>query len=1477
MRPTLRSREVCRQRENVREQKNSSDREPLRTEISMVGVPPSAMGGSKLRLRMPFAMMHPVLSCVLFLLLVVPASAQTGPPPGLSGVFLGGSGNSQLHSGAITQFNPEVDAVPVSLTPFYARIGAVTADTLDGRVRTPGGNGANRISKAPAMSASGRTVFVAQWFDGGHQIITQNRDGTDRTVIMPSTGGDYQGTTENLFPDISPDGETVIYVPTTGAVGQIGDNLYRIPSDGSGEAERILFDAPVEAVVRAVFSPDGSKVAALGSVSNGNVNSPATVASLIIADVDGSNAQTFFLDEPTRTSGWLAGTVSLDWKAGTILYTTPTFIPSLNPMPGPRIGLFDVEDEALVSRGSPGAYPYLLQLSPDARYIGRLVGATPAEGFTQIEVIPTNPDDEEAYPYRFGDAFPNGRVPIFHWADVPSVPEPARLEFENRGVLIWEGRSVALNPVLYDAESNVISRTIRTVDVVNGGPAAINTFTHELWGTNQNRFEREVCVENGGLRRCLTYNNVHTPVIDAVVLDDEIEEEGNDPGVLQIVRYGRPNTASIPVFEGRPRFAGAPTPALHYLDYTLSVLPERLRLPASDVLADTLQTVEIELAPIDDGVDEQTEAGRIYFDCFSGGGTIYGPDDENCQVAGFSLGSERWRIPGVPEGIGDGAAIRWDFEIVSNGAGSGLALASSSPAAIPSSGQATVTVNGQGIAEGATATLTGPATIEADHVASLQGGVQGRLRFVLDEAPPGEYDVTVTSGAETATLEGAVTVDAETPGGVTDVWATLQSRSGRIGLPRTQQIVYGNDGTADAALTPLLIAIPPGFEPEFPEPLYQLPDLPPGYDPEASPWRTVTASAADIPGLCFRPRAAAAGPRLTSVAGGDVICADGWAPTDSLDYQVAIVFLPTIPPGGRGTLEVAVTKLESGTLPWFVKIGAPFNTLEFEDESETLDQVTASAMVSTGPRAVRPVDLTGCAAPSAAFGKTAGTEALSRSRAAACAGCLGAVLGAIFERSPYGDCAKSAIGLLQATYQTFLDGAASGSGAAAASGVSVLTGLLDTAVSCGQIAFPVLSAASGLYAAMSLLNSGASFLSNAENCIKCFGLDGIWGVVGEVYSADPNDKLGPVAVGDAGYTRELGRMGYTIRFENLPSATAAAVEVIVTDTLDTSVYDLATFELGDVSIADHTFTPPSGLQTWTTFWDRRPEAPSVVRIHGALDRETGVVRWVISDLNPDDGYRLRTSEEAGFLPPNTEDGDGEGYARFTIQAKEGLPDGTLVANGATIRFDRNELITTPTWANTLDLTAPTSEAVAVEPFDADTSWVVRFEGGDAGSGIAGYDLYVQVEEGPFTFVNTARADSAVFRGEAGVSYGFFVTATDWVDNQEGPKTTAEVRVGPPVSTEPSGPSGPEALSLAAPYPNPTRGAAVVQVGLPETGRTRVAVYDVRGREVAVLLDEERSAGWHPIRWNAGSLAAGMYVVRAEAAGRVEIQRLTVVR
>ena len=69
------------------------------------------------------------------------------------------------------------------------------------------------------------------------------------------------------------------------------------------------------------------------------------------------------------------------------------------------------------------------------------------------------------------------------------------------------------------------------------------------------------------------------------------------------------------------------------------------------------------------------------------------------------------------------------------------------------------------------------------------------------------------------------------------------------------------------------------------------------------------------------------------------------------------------------------------------------------------------------------------------------------------------------------------------------------------------------------------------------------------------------------------------------------------------------------------------------------------------------------------------------------------------------------------------------------------------------------------------------------------------------------------------------------------------------------------------YPNPFNPSTNIQFSLPETGKVRLEVYDMRGRLVSSLIDSETmSAGTFKSNWNGKNnlgekVASGVYIAR----------------
>ena len=89
-------------------------------------------------------------------------------------------------------------------------------------------------------------------------------------------------------------------------------------------------------------------------------------------------------------------------------------------------------------------------------------------------------------------------------------------------------------------------------------------------------------------------------------------------------------------------------------------------------------------------------------------------------------------------------------------------------------------------------------------------------------------------------------------------------------------------------------------------------------------------------------------------------------------------------------------------------------------------------------------------------------------------------------------------------------------------------------------------------------------------------------------------------------------------------------------------------------------------------------------------------------------------------------------------------------------------------------------------------------------------------------------------------------------------TTNAFRTGSVVSAEPVA-EIPSEFRLEQNYPNPFNPATTIRFGIPEAGSVTLRVYDLLGREVALLVQRELGAGTYSVQFDASDLSTGTYL------------------
>ncbi len=100
-----------------------------------------------------------------------------------------------------------------------------------------------------------------------------------------------------------------------------------------------------------------------------------------------------------------------------------------------------------------------------------------------------------------------------------------------------------------------------------------------------------------------------------------------------------------------------------------------------------------------------------------------------------------------------------------------------------------------------------------------------------------------------------------------------------------------------------------------------------------------------------------------------------------------------------------------------------------------------------------------------------------------------------------------------------------------------------------------------------------------------------------------------------------------------------------------------------------------------------------------------------------------------------------------------------------------------------------------------------------------------------------------------------------------------------VANEPGiGVGVPQGFILDQNYPNPFGARTSVEYHVSSPGAVRLEVYDIRGRLVDTLVDDQKPQGTYEVEWNASRFASGTYFYRLAVDGRpVSTKKATLIR
>lgn len=88
---------------------------------------------------------------------------------------------------------------------------------------------------------------------------------------------------------------------------------------------------------------------------------------------------------------------------------------------------------------------------------------------------------------------------------------------------------------------------------------------------------------------------------------------------------------------------------------------------------------------------------------------------------------------------------------------------------------------------------------------------------------------------------------------------------------------------------------------------------------------------------------------------------------------------------------------------------------------------------------------------------------------------------------------------------------------------------------------------------------------------------------------------------------------------------------------------------------------------------------------------------------------------------------------------------------------------------------------------------------------------------------------------------------------------------------------PMEVTLSQNYPNPFNPSTSISFGIPENTHVSLRVFNVHGRVVSELVNEDKQAGSYSVSFDASKLPSGVYLYRLEAGGQVRINTMTLMK
>lgn len=106
---------------------------------------------------------------------------------------------------------------------------------------------------------------------------------------------------------------------------------------------------------------------------------------------------------------------------------------------------------------------------------------------------------------------------------------------------------------------------------------------------------------------------------------------------------------------------------------------------------------------------------------------------------------------------------------------------------------------------------------------------------------------------------------------------------------------------------------------------------------------------------------------------------------------------------------------------------------------------------------------------------------------------------------------------------------------------------------------------------------------------------------------------------------------------------------------------------------------------------------------------------------------------------------------------------------------------------------------------------------------------------------------------------------------------ATIKYSQPIGIRPISSSLPKEFSLSQNYPNPFNPKTIINFQLPMFRNVRLIIYDVLGREVAILVNQQLKPGTYEVDWDASDYPSGVYFYKLISESFIKTKKMILLK